>query len=53
MKSILMFEMASCPYCREARRFMQAVLAEHPEYAAIDVEIVDETRDRTRAMKYD
>jgi len=53
MKKILMFELAYCPYCREAKRFMDEILAEHPEYAAIEIEHVDEGRDRARAMKYD
>ena len=30
MKKILMFELAYCPYCREAKRFMEEILAEHP-----------------------
>ena len=53
MKKILMFELGYCPYCREAHRFMEEILAEHPEYATIELERVDEGRDRTRAMKYD
>jgi glutaredoxin len=53
MKKILMFELAYCPYCREAKRFMEEILAEHPEYAAIEVEHVDEGRERARAMKFD
>ncbi len=53
MKKVLMFELAYCPHCREARRLMQEVFAEHPEYAAVEVEHVDEGKDRARAMKYD
>lgn len=53
MKKVLMFELAYCPYCREAKRFMEEILAEHPEYAAIEVEHVDEAKERARAMKYD
>lgn len=48
-----MFTLKLCPYCIRARRWMEEVLAEHPEYRAIDVEIVDERVNRAMADRYD
>ncbi len=45
MKKVLMFTMASCPYCRNAHRWMDEVFYEHPEYKAVELEIIDENRE--------
>ena len=52
MKPILMFTMASCPYCRQAHRWMDEVLVAHPEYGDIPLEIVDELEQPALAERY-
>ena len=53
MKKILMFTMASCPYCQAAHRWMEEVLQENPEYASCEIEIVDEVKEPALADTYD
>jgi len=53
MKPILMFVMASCPYCRAARRWMEEIMDEHPEYRDIPLTIVDEQQQPALANEYD
>lgn len=53
MQKILMFTMAACPYCRAAHKWMNELLAEHPEYHEAPIEIVDEVEQPARADTYD
>lgn len=53
MKKILMFTMESCPYCQNARRWMDELLRQHPEYRAVEIEIVDEVEEPELADTYD
>lgn len=53
MKKILMFTMKYCPYCRNAHRWMDELLKEKPEYASIEIEIIDEVKHRAIADRYD
>lgn len=53
MKKILYFYLESCPYCREADRFIEELKKENPEYAKIEFEKVEESRESERADKYD
>jgi len=53
MKPILMFVMASCPYCQAARRWMEEVTNERPEYKAIPLTIIDEVQQPELANTYD
>jgi thioredoxin 1 len=53
MKKILMFTMASCPYCQNAHRWMNELLKEHPEYKEIEIEIIDEVEQPELADTYD
>lgn len=48
-----MFMMASCPYCRQAAKWMDELVKEHPEYGAVEMEIIDETRNPEIAEKWD
>ena len=42
MKKITMFLMASCPYCRQALAWMDALYVENEAYKALEIEFVDE-----------
>lgn len=53
MKKILMFTMASCPYCKEARRYMDELFDKYPEYKKLDIEIIDEVENPEIADQYD
>lgn len=53
MKKVMMFHLSSCPYCRAARSWMEELKAEHPEYAAVDVEMIEERENAALADTYD
>lgn len=53
MKPILMFTMASCPYCRRAHKLMEELLVQHPAYKDIPIEIIDEVEQPDVANTYD
>lgn len=53
MKKILMFTMLRCPFCVMARRWMEEIAADHLEYAALEIEIIDELEQPELADTYD
>lgn len=53
MKPILMFTMASCPYCQRAHQWMREVVEAHPEYGELPITIIDEVVDPETANRYD
>ena len=42
MKKVKMFIKYSCPYCREALRWMDDLFAENEKYRSLDISIIDE-----------
>ena len=53
MKKITLFIMESCPYCRQALRWMDELLAENAEYRDIEIEKIDELVHPDIARRYD
>ena len=53
MKKITMFMQRSCPYCREAGRLMEELLAENENYRPVEVEVIDELAQPELADSYD
>ena len=53
MKNVTMFMMDSCPYCKKALRWMDALFEEDAKYKAVPLEIIDETKNPDIADKYD
>lgn len=53
MKSVQMFMMAGCPYCKKAARYMDELMEEHPEYKEIPLKIIDENLEPEVANSYD
>lgn len=53
MKSILMFTMASCPYCQKATRYMEELMKETPRYRDFPLEVIDETLEPEVAERFD
>ena len=53
MKKIMMFTMASCPYCRAALRYIDELSAKYPVYKALEIEMIDENVQPSIAAQYD
>ena len=53
MKKVLLFHFTGCPFCRAAENYIREVTAEHPELAAVEIERIDENRNRAVADRYD
>lgn len=52
MKPVLLFIIASCPYCRQALKWMDELKNENNAYSSINVTIIDETIQPDVANKY-
>lgn len=53
MKPVLMFITGWCPYCKQAFSIIEDLKNTNPEYANIEVKIIDEERQPEIAKKYD
>jgi glutaredoxin len=53
MKKILLFHFESCPYCKQARRWIEEARAENPALRAVEIEMIDELRNPKIAWQYD
>ncbi len=53
MQKLTLFYLENCPYCRKALRALEALAAEKPEYAAAEIERVEESRSPEVAARYD
>ncbi len=53
MKSVMMFTMESCPFCKEASTWMEELKEENVKYFNIDIQKIDERRQPEIANKYD
>lgn len=52
MKKITLLKMQGCPYCAQAFAAIKELKAEYPEFADIEVEIVDKHEDIDRAKEF-
>jgi glutaredoxin len=50
---MILFKYPGCPYCRNAEKAIEELVAEHPEYGEIEIRRVDETAEADVAAKYD
>ena len=53
MKEVKMFMTATCPHCKKALSLMEEICGEHPEYKAIPVKKIDETKEKDYAAAFD
>ena len=53
MKSVKLFMFEGCPHCRLAQELMREIFAEHPEYAKVPLEVIDEHKSPEVADRYD
>ena len=53
MKKVTYFHLPDCPYCKQADRVIEELIAEHPEFAAVEFERINEIEHPEIADKYD
>lgn len=53
MKPVRMFMFEACPHCQRALAWMEECKKENPEYANVQIEIIDEKRHPDIADQYD
>ena len=53
MKKVTYFHMDTCPYCVQADRVIAELIAEHPDWAAVEFEKIDENEHPEIADRYD
>ena len=53
MKPVLMFITSWCPYCKQAYSIIEDLKNTNPEYANIEVNIIDEERQPEISKQYD
>lgn len=53
MKPVQLFYLKSCPYCKNALRYIEEARAAHPELREVDIEMIEESEQRALADKYD
>lgn len=53
MKSVKLFYLRNCPFCKLALQYIADARAAHPELAAIAIETVEEAERPDEAERYD
>ena len=53
MQKLTLFYLETCPYCRNARAALEALRSANPDYAAVEVELIEESRQPEVADRYD
>jgi len=53
MKKVTMFYLENCPYCKKAFKMIDVLKEENPEYANIQIEAIEESKEVHIAASYD
>ena len=53
MQKLTFFLMPTCPHCKRAEAWLAELCEQNPSYREIEIERVDETREKERAEQYD
>lgn len=53
MKSVKLFYLHGCPYCKRALQYIAEAQAAHPELAAVKIEMIEESEHPDVAGRYD
>ena len=53
MKKIKLFVTSWCPHCQKARELIKELVATHPEYLAVQLQVIDEERETALAEQHD
>ena len=43
MKPVKLFYLRTCPFCKKALRYIEEAKAAHPELAAVEIEMIEES----------
>lgn len=50
---MILFYLENCPYCKQARKWMQELYNENPRYKEIPIEMIEESEQSEVADAYD
>ncbi len=53
MKTIRLFYLKNCPFCRRALQYIEELRAEHPEFSALEIEMIEESEQAALAGQFD
>lgn len=53
MKTLTLFYLEDCPYCRNARKALAELVAENPSYGEIHIDWIEESQQPDLAGQYD
>lgn len=53
MKPVTLFYLKNCPFCRKALTYIDSLKAEHPELAAVEIEMIEESEHPDVADRFD
>lgn len=53
MKRVQLFYLRNCPFCKKAFAYIEAAKEAHPELAAIELELIEESEEPAVADQYD
>ncbi len=53
MNKLTYFYLPNCPHCKLATRFLAELSAEDSRYAGVEIERIDESKQKPLAAKYD
>lgn len=53
MPKLTLFILESCPYCISARKYLAELQNEDPQYKSIEIDLIDERKNRALANSYD
>ncbi|MGI6153665.1 MAG: thioredoxin family protein [Christensenellaceae bacterium] len=52
-KKVKMFVLRGCPYCDRAFEMMNSLKEKHPDYASVDIDIIEEREQAEKTKGYD
>lgn len=52
MKQIKYFYLTNCPYCLKANKWMEELKSENPDYEALNIQWIHDSKQRSEAAKY-
>jgi glutaredoxin len=50
---LTLFILEYCPFCKRARQYIKELKEEYPEFQSIEIEIIDEEKQKELADSYD
>jgi glutaredoxin len=53
MAPLTLFHLERCPYCIEARTYLNELIQEDPRYAAVTIELIEERQNKALADAHD